>query len=53
MIAFGGYHTEMVEFAALPFPFSINIKFGHFTSKLCARTVKKFAKKRHARAELV
>ena len=32
MIAFGGDHacmlTEMVEFAALPFPFSINIKFG-------------------------
>ena len=29
----------MVEFAALQFPFSINIKFGHFMSKLCVRTV--------------
>jgi len=24
--------TEMIEFIGLPFPFSSNLKFGHFTS---------------------
>ena len=27
--------TEMVKFIGLPFPFSSNLKFGHFTSQLC------------------
>ena len=28
--------TEMVEFFDLPFPFPINLKFGHFTPLLCS-----------------
>ena len=44
--------TEMVEFIALPFPFSNKIKIWSFHVS-CVGTVKKCTKKRDARAELL
>ena len=48
--------TEIVEFIALPFPFSGKLKIWSLhvpVSSSCAETAKKFTKKRNARAELL
>ena len=45
--------TEMVQFIALPFPSSKNLKYFVISRRSRAGTAKKFTKTRDARAELL